>query len=55
METHGEDVGKNEMYHGRYVHDHDGDVPMDPDKDESCGGDNITVGSYGGAHNDSID
>lgn len=38
METHGEFIDNTEMGRGINVHHHDGNVPMDPDKDESCGG-----------------
>ena len=38
METHVEFIGKTEMGRDGDVHDYDRDVPMDPDKDESCGG-----------------
>jgi len=38
METHGEFIDNTEMGCGSDVHHHDSNVPMDPDKDESCGG-----------------
>jgi hypothetical protein len=38
METHGEFIGNTEMDRGSDVHDDGCDVPMDPDKNESCGG-----------------
>jgi hypothetical protein len=42
------------MGRGIYVHHYDGDVPMDPYKDESCGGVNIKDG-LSGVHHESID